>query len=234
MKLQRLFAASIMLLTTLAPTAFAIDQVVLKNGDIVEGRILADVPNRHVDIQLINGTKKRYLQTDVASVERDVPSNLDRRMSGSDSETFFGVNLGGSLLNLTGATIQFNWGARFGVNTAQLGDFSKLAFSIAYNSSTYSDTTGAASATISELMIQPLFRKVANTGFYFGPEIGLLFASASISGATLGSTNRFNFGVLTGYDYYFTNSFSLGPEIHFTNVSEFSQFKFLMGGTFHF
>ena len=34
-------------------SAFAIDQVILKNGSIVEGKVLSDVPNRHVDIQLV-------------------------------------------------------------------------------------------------------------------------------------------------------------------------------------
>ena len=233
MKLHKICTALYLITIALSSNAFAIDQLILKNGTIIEGKILSDVPNRHVDIQLVNGGKKRFQQTEVSSVERDVPSNTDSRMSGSTSQVFAGATLGGYLVNSTGSTISFNWGGRFGVNTAQLGDFSKLAFALSYNRSSDSDTSLNASASISELMLQMLFRKIGNTGFYMGPEIGLLFVSASIGSAS-GSTNRFDIGGLAGYDYYFNDSFSMGPEVHFTSVSEFSNFKFLLGGTVHF
>ncbi len=236
MKLHKLCTALLTIILSLGSTAFAMDQVILKNGTIIEGKILSDVPNRHVDIRLINGTKKRFQQSEVASLERDVPSNADSHMSGSTSEIFFGVNLGGYLItSVSGADPRFNWGGRFGVNAAQLGDFSKLAFALSFNNSSLgsaSTSIGTASAGISELMLQTLFRKVGNTGFYFGPELGLLFLSASV-GTLSGSTSEFNFGVLLGYDYYLSDCFSMGPEFHFTTSSPVSQIKFLLGGTLH-
>lgn len=215
MKLHQFCSALIISILTLSSSAFAIDQVILKNGTVVEGKVLNDVPNRHVDIRLVNGDTKRFQQTEVSSIERDVPSNTDSKMSGNTSEMFLGFNLGGALANVTGAKMVFNGGARFGVNASQLGNFSKLAFALSFN----------ASSSNSELMLQALFRKVANSGFYFGPELGLMIAS---------STSKFDIGGLLGYDYYASNSFSFGPEVHLTSVSGSSQFKFLLGGTFHF
>ena len=183
-----------------------------------------------------NGSKKRYQQTDVASVERDVPSNIDSRMSGSTSEVFFGVNLGGyTNLALTSSPIKFNWGGRFGVNAAQLGDFSKLAFALSYNNTTNSATSGtnSASATVSELGAQMIFRKVGNTGFYFGPEIGLAILSLTVN-SNSASTSEFEYGVVTGYDYYLSNGFSMGPQVQLTHFTGNTPLKFSLDGTFHF
>ncbi len=229
------FALSILGLT-FGWNAFAIDQVVLKNGSIIEGKVLSEVPNRYVDIKLVNGSKKRYQQSDVASVERDVPSNIDSRMSGSTSEVFFGVNLGGFTdLSLSSSPIKFNWGGRFGVNAAQLGDFSKLAFAISYNhtSNSVTDGTDKASATLSELGAQMLFRKVGNTGFYFGPEIGLAILSLTVN-ADSGSDSAFFYGAVTGYDYYLSNGFSMGPQVQITHFTGNTPLKFSLDGTFHF
>ncbi len=231
----RRFALSVLCLT-FGFNAFAIDQVILKNGSIIEGKVLSEVPNRYVDIQLVNGSKKRYQQTDVASVERDVPSNIDSRMSGSTSEVFFGVNLGGyTNLALTSSPIKFNWGGRFGVNAAQLGDFSKLAFALSYNNTTNSATSGtnSASATVSELGAQMIFRKVGNTGFYFGPEIGLAILSLTVN-SNSASTSEFEYGVVTGYDYYLSNGFSMGPQVQLTHFTGNTPLKFSLDGTFHF
>jgi hypothetical protein len=216
-----------------ASPAFAIDQVILKNGDIVEGKVLSDVPNRHVDIQLINGNKKRFQQTEVSSIERDVPSNKAIDTFGSESKAFFGLNLGGFTNQDAGDKgIKFNYGARFGVNVGQLGDFSKFSFGLGFNRSTTNNY--GISSGISELMVQMLFRKVANGGFYFGPQIGLAFLSADVGGVSIYSKTQLNYGVLAGYDYYFSPSFSMGPELNFTYSDNNTIFKFLLGVTMHF
>jgi hypothetical protein len=221
-------------ISAMSNSAFAIDQVKLTSGEIVEGKVLSDVPNRHVDIQLINGSKKRFEYTQVASVERDVPSNKDTDTYGSDRRVFFGVNAGGyKLLSSGGGDVQFNYGARFGVNVAQMGDFSKFAFALAFNRTAKSDSLGN-SASVSQLMAQFLFRKVANSGFYFGPELGLAFISLDIAGFGGGSTSKFDFGAVAGYDYFFSPSFSMGPEVHITHFEENTILKFLLSATFHF
>ncbi len=230
MKLRKLYMASICSLFTLVSfDALAIDQVILKNGDVIQGKILSDVPNRHVDIQLVNGTKRRYNQGDVSSVERDVPSNVDSHMAGSTSELFFGANLGGfTNLALTSSELKFNWGGRFGINVSQLGDFSKLAFALAYN-----NTSGTVNASLGELMVQALFRKVGNSGFYFGPQIGLAFISVGFSGLSA-STSEFEYGALLGYDYYFSDGFSLGPVVQLTHFTGNTPLKFGLDFSFHF
>src|SRR5688500_6878902 len=87
-------------------SSFAIDQVTLTTGELLEGKVLADVPNRHVDIQLVNGEKRRYPKSQVLSVERDVPSNKDREMYATDKRIFFGP-LAGGLISTTGGNVEF-------------------------------------------------------------------------------------------------------------------------------
>lgn len=213
-------------------SAFALDQVILKNGDILEGKVLSEVPNRHVDIQLVNGTKKRINITSVQSVERDLPGNDSNVMSGSDSLLFFGANTGGILFTSgTNNDIYFNWGGRIGFNLVQMGDFAKWALAISYQRSSLL-SAGSASAGVSELMLQPLFRKVGNSGFYFGPELGLNFIFASVSSYS-DSVSYFNYGVLLGHEFFVNDAFSIGPEFHFTNNEVSSQIKGLMSFSFH-
>ena len=213
-------------------SAFAIDQVILTNGDIVEGKILSDVPNRHVDLQLLNGNKRRFQRTEVSSVERDVPSNKDTEAYGSESRTFFGLNAGGynGLSNST--DVVFNFGARFGANVTQMGDFAKFAFGLSYSRT--AQTQSGTSAAINEILVQFLFRKVANSGFYIGPELGVAILTASISGFGSGSATEFDFGGVMGYDYYFNPSFSMGPEVHINSINSNAIIKYLLGATLHF
>lgn len=230
--MKKLIIAALALMTS--TSALAIDQVILSNGEIVEGKVLSDVPNRHVDIQLINGNKRRFQRNEVASVERDVPSNKDTDTYGSDRRVYFGLNAGGSLnFDSLQKDVLFNYGARFGVNVAQLGDFSKFAFGLAYNRSSQTTSLGS-SASVNQLMIQLLFRKVANSGFYFGPELGLAIVSSDIVGLGSNSSTKFDIGALVGYDYYFSPSFSMGPEVHITHFENNTILKFLLGVTFHF
>ena len=220
---------------TLAPAAFAVDQITLSSGETLEGKVLSDVPNRHVDFQTLNGIKKRYPRSEVTQIERDIPSNKVNEMYGSDSRVYFGATLGGyKVISAGGGDVRFNYGGRFGVNVAQLGDFSKFAFGLAFNRSSVSNF--GISTSVNELMVQLLFRKIANSGFYFGPEFGLAFISSDFGGLASSSTNTdFDVGGLVGYDYYFSPSFSVGPEVHVTHASSGGTIlKFLLSGTFHF
>ena len=223
MKLYRLRSALLLSILSFNSSAFAIDQVILKNGDVIEGKILSDVPNRHVDIQLTNGNKKRYNQSDVASLERDVPSNTDSHLSGSTSEFYFGPQLGLSFSLKSGGSTNFVWGGRLGVNATQLGDFAKLAFGLTYMHEQNTQTISGAAITGSSniLLAQMLFRKVGNTGFYFGPEVGLSFVLLTATGTTDNITGSgFTFGVDVGYDYYVSSGFSFGPSIHYLHVGQ--------------
>jgi len=243
MKTKNIYALVFAAITVFASNAFAIDQVVLKSGDVIEGKVLSEVPNLHVDIQLLNGNKKRYQMADVASVERDVPSNADTHMNGSTSEAYVGAQLGmlTSLDGGSGTNTLFIWGARGGVNVAQLGDFAKFAVGLSFTHYEQSATSGSTTLTAAnnEILAQLLFRKVGDTGFYFGPEIGLSLVSLSISGTTAasGSTSVFTFGLDTGYDYYFSPGFSMGPDLRYERASSsgasLNTLDIMLTGTIH-
>src|SRR4051794_11019874 len=98
--MKKIYAVVALMLLS-AASSYAIDQVTLTTGELYEGKVLADVPNRHVDIQLVNGEKRRFPRSQVASVERDVPSNKDREMYGNDRRIFVGPEAGG-LVSLSG------------------------------------------------------------------------------------------------------------------------------------
>ena len=237
MNLNRFRIALALILTTLSSNAFAIDHVVLKNGDIVEGKILNDVPNRYVDIELVNGTKLRYQQTDVSSVDRDIPSNTDTKMQGNTSMFYFGAQLGANLgLDVTGST-NFAWGARLGVNAAQMGDFAKLAIGVSYTNISTTPTTAvtvpaanAPSISDNQFMGQILFRKIANSGFYFGGEGGMDFVSQSAGAVTILTGNAFTYGFDTGFDFYLSPNFSLGPDIRYDRTGPLTISTTTVGG----
>jgi hypothetical protein len=223
MNLHKYRSALIILSLILCSNAFAIDQVKLKNGTTIEGKVLSDVPNLHVDIELINGNKKRYPHDEVESVERDVPSNKDSHMNGNTSEAYFGAQVGIQMSldpatpGATTSTSYLSWGARGGVNVAQL-DFAKFAIGISFN---HVDQTpvvvGGSTISDNRIFAQLLFRKVGDTGFYFGPQFGIDFSNStnvlvpalSLSGSGL------TYGVDMGYDYYFSPSFSMGPDVQY-------------------
>ncbi len=251
MNLHKAYAAILFSILSLNSNAFAIDQVILKSGAIIEGKILSEVPNRHVDIQLVNGTKKRIQQTQVSSVERDVPSDVDQKMTGNESGFYFGPQLG---LRITmdsassgSTTTFFTWGARAGFNTAQLGDFAKFAVGLSFLHAEENISTVTASEN--QVFAQFLFRKVGNTGFYFGPELGLdLLRISTTASTTTASGTAFGFGVDLGYDYYLNDGFSIGTDFRFNHINsatitsstggsistDSSNFlKIMLTGTFH-
>jgi len=226
MKLHKLCIALIVSFLSLSNDAFAIDQIILKSGAVVEGKILNEEPNLHVDIELTNGTRKRYEESEIQSVERDVPSNKDSQMTGNSSIAYIGGQLGLGM-NIVGATTTsvatttnaFTWGFRGGVNVAQLGDFAKFALGISYTNTTYNPTLSATVSSINtlvdnQIMAQILFRKIGGSGFYIGPELGAEIITNTVLGIAYNGT-VFSFGGDMGYDLYLSQNISLGPDIRF-------------------
>lgn len=207
------------------PQAHALDQVVLKSGEIIQGKVLSDVPNRHVDFQYTNGTLRRIPKTEIADVERDIPSvGEDRSLRGSTSEGFWGASMG-IMLGLDGIKNDVNYTAstKIGINVSQLGNFAKLAPGI---------TLGYTSSLI-ELLATLGLRKISNTGLYFTPQFGVGF----VSGSSVTST-QFAGGVVLGYEYFLNDHFSVGPDLTyfrlFNPTAGFNSMKFTISLTNHF
>lgn len=236
-KFTKITLSALFAIGLVAP-AFAMDQVVLTNGQIIEGKVLNDVPNRYVDIETLNGLKQRFQHAEVASVERDVPSNKENSMLGNDSQIYFGALGGLSIAQFSSnsSTVspttytQVNYGARFGVNALQIGDFSKLAFGLSFDRFSESDSKFPnISESFTSFQVQALFRKVANSGFYFGPEIGLALVTYNNSNGIINTTTKVSTtsvngtgltgGAVAGYDFFFTPTFSFGPEVHLDSVA---------------
>ena len=224
--------------------ALAVDQVTLSSGEVLEGKVLADVPHQHVDIQLLNGTKKRIPRNQVTDVQRDVPSNHDTYMRGTESRGYLGALIGGTYnFDANPKNVRFDIGARTGINAAQLGD-SKLAFGLEFNYTSL-PSTPSVSVNSFDIMLQMLIRKISNGGFYVGPELGLAFNSVSFSTTpALNETlTTFAVGAVAGYDFYLGDAFSVGPELkldhHFkasgtnTALPATTAMRFLISGTFH-
>lgn len=204
-------------------TSFAIDQVVLKNGEILEGKVLSEVPNRHVDFQLINGQKKRYPLSEVASVDRDVPSNRDGDMMGVDRRIFLapmaGLIIGGGEMDMG-----FAYGVKLGVNTSNLGG-AFFAPAISYR---------LHSGSLHIIDVQFLFRRIGQSGFYAGPEAGLILASQSQGISDNGTF--FSLGANLGYEIQLSDSFAIGPDLNINYIPKTSlpQLSFMLAATFQF
>ncbi len=243
-KLASRLAIVVAALLTLASTALAIDQVTLTNGQVVQGKVLNDVPNRHVDIELINGNTKRFERSEVASVDRDVPNRVkDREMFGNDSSAFFSLLAGGAYQFNGGANnnVLFNYGAKIGLNTSQMGDFARLGFALAYDRTTQSQDNFLPglnlTTTYNDLNFQVLFMRVGNSGLYFGPNIGLAIFSTSTTIGGSSSSSNFEAGAGIGYEAFLTDTFSVGPDVRYEHVfgtPSADYIKFALAGTFHF
>ena len=250
--LTRNLALSFLALVTLSTSAFAMDQITLSNGQTIECKVLNDVPNMYVDIELPNVTKQRYQHRDVSSVDRDVPSNTRESSTyGNESIGYIGGLVGFSLYNSNGSSFtQLDYGARVGFNVTQMGNFGKLALGVHFDRfSVNSDTSNTLNVSVPYTVIlgQIAFRKIANSGFYFGGEagLGLVSLQQTLNGVTSSTTaNIFVGGGFTGYEIFLTPSFSIGPEVHFdamsgptyNNVTYASTnvFKFLGNVSVHF
>lgn len=232
----------ILAVTFLASPAFAIDQVKLNNGQTVEGTVLNDIPNRYVDIRLINGDTKRFEKSEVASVERDVPSRKDRDQFGNQSLGFVALNAGGyyNLDNPANNNVLFDYGVKAGFVTGASGD-TKIGFALSYdrNSRSFNAFGVGATTVYNDLNLQMLFMRLANSGFYFGPNVGLaIFSTSYDSGAPGYSNSNFEVGASAGYEAYLTDSFSIGPDVRYEHVfgdspTKLNALKFTLQGTIH-
>ena len=213
-------------------SSFAMDQVVLSSGEIVEGKVLSDVPNRHVDIQLINGQKRRYARDQVASVERDVPSNRDSDMMGVNRRIFF-APMAGLILNIDNGLSEFGFGAKFGVNTGNLGE---ATFAPALSYRMLSSSSGTASGSLHLIDTQFLFKRLASSGFYLGPQAGLIVISGT-NGTYSATGAVFSVGADLGYEIQLSDSFSIGPDFNFNHIfagAGANLISSMLAGTFHF
>ena len=219
----------------LSSQAFAIDQITLNNGQVVEGTVLSDVPNLYVDIRLVGGDTKRFQKSEVASVDRDVPSRKDKDALGNQSSGFISLLAGGAyhLDTTINNSVYFDYGIKAGILAGQLGE-SKFGFTLSYDR--FSQTTAGITAASNDLNLQLLLMRLNNGGLYFGPNLGLNIATLSYGSASL-SDSRFEIGAGFGYEFFMTDGFSIGPDVRYEHV--FSSFannvlKFALAGNFHF
>ena len=203
---------------------------------MVQGKVLSEAANRHVDIELTNGTRKRFQKNEFTSIDRDVPSTKDREMVGIDSRMYLGAMGGLTIWSASSldAKSQFGYGLRFGANMTQLGNFSKFAAGLFLDHYSLAASNGIPAQNNTSVLAQFNFRKIANTGFYFGPELGLEIISATTSATVFAA------GVNAGFEYLVNDSFSFGPDLHFDSHGSSSasasaiETKVFLSGTFHF
>jgi hypothetical protein len=124
----------------------------------------------------------------------------------------------------TGNSLLFDFGAKFGIHVSNL-DFSWLSFALGYDyvSDSSSGTSGlglAPSRSYHDLNLQALLTRIGETGFYLGPAGGLVIVpSSSIAyPGTSSSTSYFEAGAVGGYEYFFSRSFSIGPDVRFQHL----------------
>ncbi|MBU6155157.1 MAG: hypothetical protein KGP28_12710 [Bdellovibrionales bacterium] len=224
--------------------AYAIDQVILNDGRVVEGTVLNDVPNRHVDIRLSNGRTERYSKNDVAAVERDVPSGKDGSMKGSESKGWVSLLLGGHInasqgMN-NGMMMDLMFGAKVGINAAHL-DFARLAFALSYDYVSAPANAGFISINrdFHDINVQALLTRLGGSGFYAGPNVGLAMFSANSGfggGGFSNMTSHFEFGFGAGYEFFVSPGFAIGPDFRYEDIATIqrSAFKFALQGSFQF
>jgi hypothetical protein len=224
--------------------AHAIDQVILKDGRVIEGTVLNDVPNRHVDIRLATGRTERFQKTEVASVERDVPSGSDRSMKGAESKGWISLLLGGHF-NPTqnsggGTTMDFMFGAKAGFHAVNL-DFGRLSFALSYDYVNASSSAGffTVSQSFHDLNAQVLMTRLGGSGFYLGPNIGLAMFTNNAGFGGTGVNNMssyFEFGIGTGYEIFVSPGFAIGPDLRYEHISTVQRdaIKFALQGSFQF
>ncbi len=224
--------------------AYAIDQVILRDGRVVEGTVLNDVPNRYVDIRLSTGRTERFQKSDVASVERDVPSSNDRSMRGAESKGWISLLLGGHFnptQNLGGGTIMdFMFGAKAGFHAMNL-DFGRLSFALSYDYVSQSTPAGFVSVNqdFHDLNVQVLMTRLGGSGFYLGPNIGLAMFTNNTGfggGGVNNMSSYFEFGVGAGYEIFVSPSFAIGPDLRYEHISTVQRdaIKFALQGSFQF
>ena len=231
MKPHKLLIALSVLFSCIPNAALALDRLFLKNGSVVDGKLLSTLPGRYYDFQDIAGNKKRFRMHTEQHLDHNLSSVQDEKIHENTADLFITGNMSVFLGNRRTDSPRFNWGARLGFNATPTGTVGKLSYAVSYNHLSYTPAGSTLSYTVGELMFQVLIRKLFNTGIYFGPEAGIGLLSSSVSGTT--STSRFDYGALVGYDYHLDHTFSFGPEIHYTAMNYIAAYKFLFGLTYH-
>jgi hypothetical protein len=209
--------------------AFAIDQVRLKDGQLIEGTVLSDVPNRYLDIRLVSGQTRRIQKADVESVERDLPSETaDRAVIGNESRWSGAIVLGGaSNLSAVGSNMNFNFGLRLGMQVTKM-DFAWLTLSAGYD---YLSNTNSINTLMMNNFLVPnhdfhlemILSRVGQTGFYFGPGAGFAVFQNSMNAGLLGGntmTSSLAFGGVAGYSLSVSKSLHIGPDLRFEYVPD--------------
>ena len=76
------------------------------------------------------------------------------------------------------------------------------------------------SVTDNDLNLQFLLMRVATTGFYIGPNVGVAIFTGSIDNSSLSvdSTTRFEAGAQTGYEVFLSDGFSVGPDVRWEHI----------------
>ena len=224
----------------LTSPAFALDQIKLTTGQDIKGQVVNDTPT-FVDIRLENGIAKRIPRTAILSVERDI-STKDQNAPPGPPQFFAGLNVGGLLL--TGHTdadrVLFDYGARAGFLAGNLGDF-KLAFAISFDHASITTTIADGvyhASGFTDYNLQMMLSPHSMPGFYFGPNVGLLFRSDTIDDVDTGSGGKnFELGAGFGYAISINEMFLIGPDFRYDHdfgPTYLNLLKFTMAATVRF
>jgi hypothetical protein len=136
---------------------------------------------------------------------------------GPKAEPNFFANLNiGAFKNFTSfySDFVFDYGGKLGVRVTRLEGFSQLYAALAINRNSSSE--GGLDISNLELMVQPLFMNVSDTGFYFAPQLGLNFIGLGVN-----TTAEFAYGALVGWAFPVTDTLSIAPEVNLTRFSDF-------------
>lgn len=162
---------------------------------------------------------------------------------------FVGGNLGGALeTEGPGNKLLLNYGVKVGVLAGNLGE-TQIGVSLSYDRAsqklsipTTSNTglgasvnsTESATAIYNDLNLAFLFSRVANSGFYGGPNIGLAVLAASYDNAFSPgqSFTNFELGAEMGYEYFLSDRFSMGPDLRYEHVFQSNHGENLIKATF--
>jgi hypothetical protein len=199
-------------------SAFALDQVKLSDGQAVQGQIVNETDS-FVDIRLNNHLAKRIPKSSVASIERDI-STKDPNEPPGPPRLFVSLSAGGLLL--TGHTdadrVLFDYGGRVGLIAGQIGNF-KLAIDLNYDRASITTTIADGvyhASGFSDYNLQLLLAPLSMSGFYFGPNAGVLFRSDTIDDVDTGSGGKnFELGGSLGYAIPINDLFSIGPDLRY-------------------
>jgi hypothetical protein len=142
--------------------------------------------------------------------------------------------------SISDRTTQFNYGAHIGIDAGNVGAFSKLAFGFHFdNMNLRNGNTMDDRVSYGTTLAQINFRRVAGTGFYFGPEGG--FTIVSLGNV---SSDAYTIGAFAGYDWNFCHHLSLAPEVHYDRngpadlttfgIPQSNMLKLLLALNYHF